>query len=93
MLDDGDIVSDEQVGDSELVLQVLEQVDDLSLDRDVKSAHWFIADDETGLDRQGAGDANSLSLSTAEFMRKSAGMQGVETHVLKELGNPLAPFS
>ena len=32
----GEVVRDEDVGDSELVLDVLEQVDDLSLDRDVE---------------------------------------------------------
>ena len=35
---DGEVVRDEQVGQAELVLEVLQQVDDLRLDRDVERA-------------------------------------------------------
>ena len=40
------VVRDEQVGEAELVLQVLEQVDDLRLDRDVERRDRLVADDE-----------------------------------------------
>jgi hypothetical protein len=59
------VVGDEQVGEVELGLQVLHQVDDLGLDRDVQGRDRLVADDEAGVQRQGAGDADALALSTA----------------------------
>ena len=56
-------VRDEEVGQPELLLQVLEQVDDLRLDRHVQRADRLVANDELRLHRQGAGDADALPLS------------------------------
>jgi hypothetical protein len=41
-------VADEQIGQPELALQVLHQVDDLRLDRDVQRRDRLVADDEFG---------------------------------------------
>ena len=49
MLDDREIVRDEQVGDFALDLEILQQIEDLRLDRDVQRADGFVADDEIGL--------------------------------------------
>ena len=46
VLDDAQVVGDEQVGQAELVLQVLEQVEDLRLDRDVERRDRLVADDQ-----------------------------------------------
>jgi serine kinase of HPr protein (carbohydrate metabolism regulator) len=40
------VVGHEDVGEPELVLDVLQQVDDLRLDRDVERGHRLVADDE-----------------------------------------------
>ncbi len=44
--DDVQIVRDEDVGEAELALEVLEQVEDLRLDRDVERRYRLVADDE-----------------------------------------------
>jgi len=62
VLDDGEVVRDEQVREVELVLQVLQQVEHLGADRDIESADGFVEDDQLGVERQRAGDADTLAL-------------------------------
>src|SRR5262245_49291046 len=49
VLHDGQIVADEDVGEAETLLQVLEEIEDLAADRDVEGRHRLVADDELGL--------------------------------------------
>ena len=70
--DDGDVMRDEQVGDVEILLQVTEQVEHLSLDRDVQGADRFVADDQTRGHHQRAGDGDPLTLSAREARREPA---------------------
>ncbi len=44
-----EVVGNEEVGQSVLFLQVLQEVDDLSLNRNVQGRYGLIADDELGL--------------------------------------------
>jgi hypothetical protein len=44
--DHAEVVGDEDVGELELVLEVLEQVDDLGLDRDVQRGDRLVGDDQ-----------------------------------------------
>jgi hypothetical protein len=70
------VVCDKQQRQAEAFLQILQQVHNLRLDRNIESAHWLIADQQPRIKRQGAGDANPLPLSPAKFVRiprKSAG--------------------
>ena len=80
---------DEQVGEAELVLQVLEQVEHLGADRDVERAHRLVEHDELGVERQGAGDADALALPAGELVRVALGVLGVEAHRVQQLGDPL----
>ena len=50
---DREIVRDEQIGEFELALQVLQQVDDLRLHRNVERRDRLVADDEARLAAQG----------------------------------------
>ena len=50
-------------------LEIVEQVQDLRLDRDVERADRFVADDEVGVERERAGDADALALAAGEFVR------------------------
>ena len=47
---DGEVVRDEEVGELELVLQRLEQVDDLGLDRDVEGRDGLVRNHEVRID-------------------------------------------
>ena len=62
--DDVKIVRDKQIRQPFLLLQVLEQVDHLGLDGNIKGAGGFIQDQETGRGGQGACYANALALSS-----------------------------
>ena len=60
-----------------LLLQVLQQVDHLRLDRDVERRHRLVADDQLGLDGERAGDADALALAAGELVRVAAHVVGV----------------
>ena len=52
--DHGQVVGDEHVGEAQPVLQVFEQVDDLSLDRHVEGGHGLVEDDQLGVEGERA---------------------------------------
>ena len=85
VLDDREVVGDEQVGQSELILQVLEQVDDLGLNRHVQRRDRLVRDDEVWVGGQRAGDADALPLAAGELVRIAVGEVGVETDRLQQL--------
>ena len=68
---DREVVRDEDVGEAELALQIGEQVEDLRLDRDVERRDRLVADDELRPQREGARDADALSLAAGELRRES----------------------
>ena len=70
VLDHGEIVRHQQVGELVLVLQVHQQVDDLRLDRDVERRDRLIADDQLRVERQRPGDADALALAARELVRE-----------------------
>src|SRR5207244_7923389 len=72
------VVGDEDIGQSELILQVGQQVEDLRLDGDVQSRHRLVGDDQLRPQRQGAGDADSLPLATRELGWKPVVMLGIQ---------------
>ena len=49
MPDHAKVVCDEQVGQSKLVLQVFQKIDDLGLDGYIQGRNWLIADNELGV--------------------------------------------
>ena len=89
VLDHRQVVGDEQVGEAELLLQVLEQVDDLGLDRHVERRHRLVADDQLGLHRQRAGDADALALAAGELVRIAAHVVGLQADGLEQLHHPV----
>ena len=68
-----EVVADEQIGQMELGAQILEQVDDLRLDRDVERRDRLVADHELGIERQRPGDADALALAAAHLVRVAVG--------------------
>src|SRR5581483_9223597 len=72
VLDDREVVGDEQIGDAEFLLQILQQIDDLGLDRDVERGDRLVADDQLGLDRERARNADALALAAGKFVRIAA---------------------
>ncbi len=75
-LHNGQIMADEQVGDTMAALQVDQQIDNLRLYRYVEGRNGLIGYHEPWFSCQSAGDTDALSLPTGEFMRQAAGAVG-----------------
>src|SRR4051812_25304718 len=82
---DGEIVGDEDDRQPELALKVTQQVQDLRLDRDVEGRDGFVGDDQLGIERKGAGDADALALAARELVREAVVVLGVEPDLLHQL--------
>src|SRR5512133_165652 len=85
---DRQVVGDEEVRQRELRLELLEEVDDLRLDRDVERRDGLVGDDEVGVDRERAGDPDPLALTARELVRKARAGVGREPDGLQQLANP-----
>ena len=92
VLDDREVVRDEEVGEAELRLQVHEQVDDLRLHRDVERRDGLVADDDPGLDRERARDAEALALAAGEFVRVLAHLVGPQADAREQPRDALGPL-
>src|SRR6266508_6015651 len=90
MPDHRQIVSDEQVGEFELLPQVLQKINDLCLNGHVQRRDWFVEDQELRVYLQRAGDTDPLALSAAELMRVSCSEVGLERNAAEQLVDPLA---
>ena len=94
------VVTDEQIGQVELLLQRAQQVEHLRLHRLVERGHRLIEDHHARLYRQRAGNVHPLLLTTGEFVRIALTEQvGVEAdlhqHVARDAARigPLAAMN
>ena len=87
VLDDVEAVGDEQVGEAVVLLEVVEEVEHLRLDRHVEGRHRLIADDELGADRQSAGDADALALAAGELVRIAVAHVACQADALEQLAD------
>ena len=86
---DGQVVGDEDVREAVLRLQVLEQVDDLRLDRYVERADRLVAHDELGVQRKSARDPDPLALTAGELVREPVGDVGAQADLAQQRGDLL----
>ena len=89
MRDGREIVRDEQVRNAELLLQGLQQVQNLRLNRDVEGGDRLVANYEIGAQHQGPGDGDALALAAAECMRKPAQVLEREPAAPGDIEHPL----
>ena len=61
--DNGEVVADEDVGQSVFGLESAQQFDDFDLDGAVEGGGGFVEEDELGPQDEGAGDGDALALS------------------------------
>src|SRR5262245_8909405 len=66
------------------MLEILKQIDDLRLHRNIEGAHGFIANDESRLNSQCTGNSNPLALSTAELVRIPLCLGPIKPHIRKQ---------
>ena len=90
VLDDREVVRNEDVGETQTLLQVLQQVDDLRLHRHIERRHRFVADDEPRLDRECARDADALALPAGELVRIALRVRACEADGGEQLGHARA---
>ena len=88
-LHDGQVVGDEQISGSVLLLQVLQQVQDLGLDGNVQGGNRLVADDELRAQDERASDADALTLTAGELVRVAVDAPGIEADNVKQLANAL----
>ncbi len=67
--DDAHVVGDEHDGGAAFAGKRLEQLDDLSLDRNVERGGGLVGDDEAGLGAEGERDDDALAHAAGEFVR------------------------
>ena len=72
------VVRDKKQGEAEFFLQVLEEIDDLGLHRDIKRGDRLVSDDQARADGERARDADPLTLPAGEFMRVAVSVGGGE---------------
>ncbi len=87
---DREVVGDEEVAHAAFLLEVQEEVEDLSLDRDVEGGDGLVADDELGLQGQGPCDADALELAARERGRASGAQGRVDADALEQDVRPPA---
>src|SRR5438105_4152903 len=80
-------MSDEHVAEAEAFLKVVQQVDDLRLDRDVKRRHRLVEQDQARLYGQRAGDPDALALAAGELVWETVDVLGVESDPLEQLAH------
>ena len=86
---DREIVGDEEVGEAELGLQVLEQVDDLRLNRDVECGDGLVAHDEARPKSERPRDADALPLPAGEFVRIAQRGRARKANEVEQFVDPL----
>src|SRR4029077_5620833 len=87
-----EVMTDQEESDAEIALEILEEVEDLRLHRDIERAHRLIGDDQTRLGDQRASDSDPLALAAGEFMRVFLGIGRAEPDGAQNLGAaPRAP--
>ena len=92
MLHHRQVVGNKQISDVSLFLQIIQQIENLRLDRDIQRRDRLIADDEIGIERQSAGDADALPLAAGKFVRISAGIRGIKPDALQQACDTIALF-
>src|SRR5262249_26825157 len=85
VLDHGKVMGNENVSQTEFLLQVLQEIDDLCLNGYVERGYRFVTDNQFGRNRQGASNSDALALAAGELMWVPPHMIGVEPHGFEQL--------
>ena len=89
VLDHGQVVGDEDIGEMPTALEFLQEVQDLGLDGDVQGRDGFVGHDQLGVEGERPGQPDPLTLAAREFMGIELGCLGTQTHLAHEAPGPL----
>src|SRR6516225_2415359 len=90
VLDHREVVGDEHIRQTELVLQVHQEIDDLRLDRHIERRHRLVADDQLRAQRQGTSDPDTLALPARELVWVGIHQLLPQADALEQMRHPLA---
>ena len=79
------VMSDKEVRDISLSLNLFEKVDDLRLDGNVERRNRFVADDEAWVESESSCDGDSLTLTAREFVRITSDVVRLKPDDLQKL--------
>ena len=84
---DPEVMRDEQHGHAEPGLNLLQQLEDLRLHRDVERGRGFVGDQKIGLVGERHGDHHALALSARELVRiaRKPGFRIGDAHLIEQL--------
>ena len=85
----GKIVGDKEISQVELLLQLLQQIYHLRLDRNIQRRNRLITNNEGRLQSQSTCHANTLALTAGKLMWITAGKCWVQLHHFKQMLNTL----
>src|SRR3954452_20479556 len=88
-LDDRQVVPDEQVGQTQLSLQLCEQVEYARLDRDIQRRRRLVEDQKVWFGGEGAGDADALTLTAGQLVRVARRERCRKADELEKFAHPL----
>ncbi len=88
-----EVVRDEEIGVIELLLQILHQIQDLRLNRDVQRGCGLISDDEIRIHRKNPCKHDTLVLTAAQLVWIAVDVLRVEPHGLDQLHYLLHPLT
>ena len=86
--DDADVMADEDVGEPELVLQAHQEIEHLRAHGDIERRGRLVGNDDTRIERDGAGNADALALTAGECVRVAFARPRIEAHLLHEVADP-----
>jgi hypothetical protein len=88
MLDDGQVVSDKQIRESELLLQIDQQIDHLCLYRNIERRYRFIQHDQFRMRSQGARYSDALPLPAGKLVWVAIDLIGTQSDTLEQFRHP-----
>ena len=84
MLDNAQVMGDEQVGQTHLLLQILKHIDDLCLNGNVQCGDRLVTNDELGVHGQCTGNAHALTLTAGELVAVTVCVLAVQANALQQ---------
>src|SRR5665647_2835198 len=91
VLDHSKVVADEDRRNTQVLLEVHEQVEDLRLDAEVERTHRLVGDDEFWFAGECRGDTDSLPLAARKVGRKAGRKARVQPDPIEEVQDPAFP--
>ena len=75
VLNNRKVMRDEQIGQIEFFLQILQQIDDLRLNGDIQRRDRLVSHDQLGIGSQCTGKSDTLTLSARKLVRIAIGLR------------------